>query len=124
MCGIAGVLKLDGSPADATVLRPLCRALAHRGPDAESFWSDGPVAFGHRRLSILDLETGSQPLSNEDGTVTITFNGEIYNFAELRRAALVRGHRFHTRSDTETIVHMYEDHHVRVAEQLRGMFAF
>lgn len=98
-------------------------SLRHRGPDGEGTYRADGVGLGHRRLSIIDLDTGAQPLSNEDGTVWITYNGEIYNFPELRRELEARGHRFRTRSDTEVIVHLYEDLGPRCVDRLRGMFA-
>lgn len=98
--------------------------LRHRGPDGEGAHLAGGVGLGHRRLSIIDLVTGAQPLANEDGTVWITYNGEVYNFPGLREQLLARGHEFRTRSDTEVIVHLYEDHGPRCVEHLRGMFAF
>jgi asparagine synthase (glutamine-hydrolysing) len=97
--------------------------LAHRGPDGEGEWSEGPVALGHKRLAIIDLDTGRQPMCNEDGTIWITFNGEIYNYVELRRE-LVRHHQFRTQSDTEVILHLYEELGERCLERLNGMFAF
>lgn len=102
----------------------MCDVIAHRGPDDEGFYTDGGLAIGMRRLSIIDLATGQQPISNEDGTVWIVFNGEIYNFRELRDELRQRGHRFRTNSDTETIVHLYEEYGERCVEKLRGMFGF
>jgi asparagine synthase (glutamine-hydrolysing) len=98
--------------------------MVHRGPDDEGLFLDGPVGFGHRRLSIIDLAGGHQPLSNEDGTVTVVFNGEIYNFREIRRGLEARGHTLATRSDTEVIVHLYEDLGAECVQHFRGMFAF
>ena len=98
--------------------------LRHRGPDGDGFYSSGGVGLGHRRLSIIDLDGGRQPLSNEDGSIWVTFNGEIYNFAELRHRLEQRGHRFQTKSDTEVIVHAYEEWGEKSVEHLRGMFAF
>jgi asparagine synthase (glutamine-hydrolysing) len=102
----------------------MCRAIEHRGPDDEGFHIDGGVALGMRRLSIIDLFTGHQPISNEDGSIWIVFNGEIYNFRELRDEMVSRGHTFQTGSDTEVIVHLYEDDGEACVERLRGMFAF
>jgi len=99
-------------------------AIRHRGPDDEGRWLDGEIGLGHRRLSIIDVEGGRQPLSNEDGSVWIVFNGEIYNFVELREELERKGHRFHSRTDTEVIVHLYEEEGERAVERLRGMFAF
>ena len=124
MCGIAGFLHFDRErAADRRVLERMTRTLVHRGPDDEGFYADGPVALGMRRLRIIDLEGGRQPISNEDGTVWVVFNGEIYNFPELRRELESR-HRFRTRSDTEVIVHLYEEQGVDCVRALRGMFAF
>ena len=94
------------------------------GPDAEGFWSEPGVGLVHRRLSIIDLAGGDQPIANEDGSLQVVFNGEIYNFQELRRGLEARGHRFRTHSDTEVLVHLYEEHGERLVERLRGMFAF
>src|SRR6266478_2289305 len=110
MCGIAGFVNRDGRPADGGLLRAMTDAIAHRGPDGDGHYVAGPVALGHRRLAIIDLVTGAQPMGNEDGRVVVTFNGEIYNFQELRAPLETVGHRFRTRSDTETIVHHIEEH--------------
>ena len=109
MCGISGLLDLDGSPADAALVQRMTGILAHRGPDGEGIHADRGVALGHRRLAILDLSTGAQPMASADGHVWITFNGEIYNYPDLRTQLAARGHRFRTRSDTEVLVHAYED---------------
>src|SRR5438105_6202817 len=110
MCGIAGVLYADPlRPVDAEVLRAMGRSIAHRGPDAEGFLNEPGLGLVHRRLSIIDLGGGRQPLGNEDGSVQVVFNGEIYNFQELRRGLEARGHSFRTNSDTEVLVHLYED---------------
>lgn len=119
MCGISGFTWQD----EALVTR-MCDTIAHRGPDDFGVYSDPSVSLGHRRLSIIDLERGRQPLSNEDGTVWIVFNGEIYNFLELRTQLAAAGHRFKTSTDTEVIVHLYEEHGVECVQYLRGMFAF
>jgi asparagine synthase (glutamine-hydrolysing) len=124
MCGIAGILRLDGTDASAESVRALSDRLRHRGPDGEGIYLDRSVGLGHRRLSIIDLAGGQQPLANEDGTVWVTFNGEIYNFAELRHQLEQKGHQFRTRSDTEVIVHAYEEWGEKCVERLRGMFAF
>jgi len=125
MCGIAGIVKRDPRESvDETLLKRMRDVLRHRGPDGEGLWLDGRVGLGHRRLSIVDVATGAQPMTNEDGSCWITFNGEIYNHAELRPGLQARGHRFRTRSDTEAIVHLYEDEQERCVERLRGMFAF
>jgi asparagine synthase (glutamine-hydrolysing) len=125
MCGICGIYNFgSGAPADRGALKRSTDAMAHRGPDDEGFHVDGSLGLGNRRLSIIDLPGGHQPISNEDGSVWITFNGEIYNYRELRPALEARGHRFRTASDTETIVHLYEEHGPACLEHLRGMFAF
>src|SRR5882762_5378291 len=109
MCGICGKFYFDGQSVDRHELEAMRDSMIHRGPDGSGVFLDGPVGLGHRRLSIIDLEGGGQPLSNEDGTVTVVFNGEIYNFGELRRELEARGHTLATRSDTEVIVHLYEE---------------
>jgi asparagine synthase (glutamine-hydrolysing) len=125
MCGICGIYNFgSGAPADRGALKHATDAMAHRGPDDEGFHLDGSLGLGNRRLSIIDLPGGHQPISNENGSVWITFNGEIYNYRELRPALEARGHRFRTASDTETIVHLYEEHGPACLEHLRGMFAF
>lgn len=125
MCGICGVYNFGSrQPAELALLKRATDAMAHRGPDDEGFHVGGNAALGNRRLSIIDLAGGHQPISNEDGSLWITFNGEIYNYRELRRGLEARGHLFHTASDTETILHLYEEHGPRCLEHLRGMFAF
>ena len=125
MCGIAGIVNLDGRPVDAAVLARMRDVLAHRGPDDFGSHIDGAVGLAHRRLSILDLSpAGKQPLCNEDGTVWITYNGEVYNFRELRPELEALGHRFVSGTDTEVIVHAYEQWGLECLHRLRGMFAF
>ncbi len=125
MCGIAGRFNYDPShPVDADVLASMTDAVAHRGPDSAGYFQAPGIGLGHRRLSIIDLATGDQPLANEDGQVQVVFNGEIYNFAEVRAELMARGHRFRTHSDTEIIVHGYEEWGERCVERFRGMFAF
>ncbi len=126
MCGIVGKLYLDGQqPVDPNLVQEMMDIIAHRGPDGEGKHVNGPVGLGHRRLSIIDLRpTGAQPMSNEDGTVWIVFNGEIYNFPELRAELLARGHVFRSTTDTEVIVHLYEELGSECVKRLRGMFAF
>ena len=153
MCGIAGVFHRDRSPVDAGILVRMTRTLTHRGPDEEGYFVNGrpkgweagrpetsvgslgarlrgqvpggagDVGLGHRRLSIIDLSSGQQPLSNEDGTVWVAFNGEIYNFQSLKKELEAKGHRFRTHSDTETIVHAWEEWGEGAVERFRGMFA-
>src|SRR3954471_23063416 len=125
MCGICGKLMFDReervSPA---LIKSMADQIRHRGPDDDGYYVSGPVALGFRRLSIIDLNTGHQPISNEDGSVWIVFNGEIYNYQELRAWLLTRGHRFSTGTDTEVIVHLYEELGEACVERLRGMFGF
>ncbi len=126
MCGITGISwTREAAGVDDATLRRMTDALAHRGPDDAGYYrSERGCALGHRRLSIIDLAGGHQPLSNEDGTVWIAFNGEIYNYRELQPVLEAQGHVFRTASDTETIVHLYEQHGPECVRQLRGMFAF
>jgi asparagine synthase (glutamine-hydrolysing) len=123
MCGIAGIFD-PLRPPSITGLRAMVAVQRHRGPDDFGFLVDGPIAIGMARLSIIDLPGGKQPLSNEDGSVVVVFNGEIYNFVELRNELLSRGHRFSTQSDTEVLVHLYEEHGEHMLPKLNGMFAF
>src|SRR5262245_35706084 len=125
MCGIAWFVNLDPArTADTALLECMTRTLTHRGPDEEGYFTAGPVGLGMRRLRVIDLATGKQPITNEDGSVWVVFNGEIYNFLELRRELEGRGHRFTTNSDTEVIVHLYEERGADCVQALRGMFAF
>ena len=124
MCGICGRFNFDGRPVRADEIAAMRDVMVHRGPDGQGLFVDGPVGLGHRRLSIIDLEGGHQPLSNEDGTVTVVFNGEIYNFGDLRPDLESRGHTLATRSDTEVIVHEYEEKGASCVDRFRGMFAF
>jgi asparagine synthase (glutamine-hydrolysing) len=125
MCGIAGRFNYDPlRPVDREVLAAMTDAVRHRGPDAAGYHVAPGIGLGHRRLSIIDLSTGDQPLGNENGTVWTIFNGEIYNFAEVRRELTAHGHQFRTGSDTEVIVHGYEQWGERCVEKFRGMFAF
>ena len=125
MCAIVGIVQLDPRERVGDVrLKRMRDVLHHRGPDGAGLWIEGPVGLGHRRLAIVDVAGGHQPMANEDQTVWIVFNGEIYNHAELRPELEARGHRYRTRSDTETILHLYEEEGERCVERLRGMFAF
>jgi asparagine synthase (glutamine-hydrolysing) len=125
MCGIVGVVARDPyDVVDAARLRRMRDVITHRGPDGEGLWIERNVGLGHRRLSIIDPARGQQPMSNEDGSVWLVFNGEIYNHAELRPGLEQRGHRYRTRSDSETIIHLYEEIGERVVDHLHGMFAF
>ncbi len=125
MCGIAGALTIDptGAP-DTQAVRRMCDAMVHRGPDDHGYLSSGPCALGHRRLSIIDLRPeGAQPMTNEDDSIAVVVNGEIYNFQALRRDLEAKGHTFKSRSDSEVIVHLYEEEGVDFLDELRGMFA-
>lgn len=124
MCGIAGFITTDGGAPKRALLEVMCDRLAHRGPDGFGYFEDDNAGLGHRRLSIIDLSGGAQPLGNEDGSLQVVFNGEIYNFQELREDLVRKGHHFQTHSDTEVLVHLYEDVGERLPEFLNGMFAF
>ena len=124
MCGICGVFDFRGRPVDAGLLDRMSGVLRHRGPDGSGRFLQGEVALGHRRLSIIDLEGGAQPIGNEDGSLQIVFNGEIYNFIELRQELEAAGHAFRTRSDTEVIVHAYEQWGLDAVRRFNGIFAF
>jgi asparagine synthase (glutamine-hydrolysing) len=125
VCGICGQLLFDPQArVDAAELRRMTGVIAHRGPDSDGYYTRDNVGLGMRRLSIIDLESGQQPIVNEDGSLWIVFNGEIYNYVELRSALEARGHVLRTRSDTETIVHLYEEYGPRCVDHLNGMFAF
>jgi asparagine synthase (glutamine-hydrolysing) len=121
MCGICGIAAREG--ADPGRLAAMSATLVHRGPDSDGTWLGGPVGLAARRLSIIDLETGDQPLTNEDGSVVVVQNGELYNYRELRAELEAQGHRFRTHGDTEVLAHLYEQHGEGFAERLRGMFA-
>jgi asparagine synthase (glutamine-hydrolysing) len=124
VCGICGSVALDAGPPGAEGVRAMLAALVHRGPDSEGLFETPRVAAGIRRLRVIDLETGDQPIGSEDGSVEVVFNGEIYNFRELRRELEGAGHRFRTRSDTEVLVHLWEDAGPAMLPRLDGMFAF
>jgi asparagine synthase (glutamine-hydrolysing) len=124
VCGIAGTAGRSADDGSIkAVMRSMIEAVKHRGPDGYGFFHDSGIALAHARLSIIDLQTGEQPISNEDGSVTVVFNGEIFNFVELRAELERAGHRFSTRSDTEVIVHLYEDHGLEFVQHLNGQFA-
>ncbi len=125
MCGIIGVLNRHPEPVSANLLKRMTDSIAHRGPDSEGHYTDGPVGFGHRRLSIIDLSPlGHQPMANETGDVVVIFNGEIYNFQKLRIELEAHGHQFHSQTDTEVIVHAYEEWGQACVRRFNGMFAF
>jgi asparagine synthase (glutamine-hydrolysing) len=125
VCGITGILHLDGAPASPVLLRRMTDTLAHRGPDGEGFLIDGPVGLGHRRLAIIDLSpAGHQPMLTPDGRYALVYNGEIYNFQELRAELEALGHGFHSRTDSEVLLHAYAEWGLEALERLNGMFAF
>src|SRR6266403_5332772 len=124
MCGIAGLLRLGENPVFKDESKPMCDAMVHRGPKNAGYYAASEVVLGMRRLSIIDLETGHQPVHNEDQSVWVVFNGEIYNFKHLRADLELQGHRFYTDTDTEVIVHLYEQYGEACVEKMRGMFAF
>ena len=125
MCGITGIVDMRGErPVDEALLSAMNGVIAHRGPDGDGFHFEPGVGLGHRRLSIIDLEGGKQPLYNEDHSVVVTYNGEIFNFMEVERELLQRGHTFRTRSDTEVVVHAWEEWGVECLKRFNGMFAF
>ncbi len=123
MCGICGLIHFDGKPVTRELLAGMNDTLTHRGPDGEGYYMDGAVGLAMRRLKIIDIAGSDQPLCNEDGMIQVIFNGEIYNYRELRRQLEARGHRFKTEGDGETIAHLYEEHGGGALEYLRGMFA-
>ncbi|HSS42850.1 MAG TPA: asparagine synthase (glutamine-hydrolyzing) [Solirubrobacterales bacterium] len=124
MCGIVGTVRRDGEAAEPALLERMCAALEHRGPDQRGIHADGAVGLGIQRLRVVDLEGGDQPIYNEDRSIAVVLNGEIYNFRELRRRLEAAGHRFATDGDTETIVHLYEEEGIDCVRSLDGMFAF
>ncbi|HVE14202.1 MAG TPA: asparagine synthase (glutamine-hydrolyzing), partial [Elusimicrobiota bacterium] len=124
MCAIAGQYSFTGRPADRRLVRAMARRMGLRGPDGEGFHFHGRTGLAHKRLSILDLETGGQPMRHPSGRFTVVCNGEIYNYLELREELEAQGHRFETRSDTEVILHLYERYGAGCLERLEGMFAF
>ncbi len=125
MCGICGIcLREPGASVPGELLKQMTTVLTHRGPDGTGYLVKGNIGLGHTRLSIIDLDAGDQPIYNEDSSIGVVFNGEIYNYVELMADLIARGHRFRTHSDTEVIVHLYEEYGERCVDHLRGMFAF
>jgi asparagine synthase (glutamine-hydrolysing) len=122
VCGIAGLVGRRDEVIDAAEVHRMCQSIVHRGPDDEGIYTRGPVGLGMRRLSIIDLSGGHQPIHNEDKSIWLVYNGEIYNFPELRRGLIERGHTFYTHSDTEVIIHLYEEMGADCVKKLRGMF--
>src|SRR5437868_11465196 len=124
MCGICGIVNRDGAKVSPELLSRLNTRLLHRGPDEGGEWIDNSAGLAMRRLAIIDLAGGQQPMFNEDGSIAIVFNGEVYNYHELRPELETAGHRLATHSDTETIIHLYEQYGVSALARLNGMFAF
>jgi asparagine synthase (glutamine-hydrolysing) len=124
MCGIAGIMNYEQMVPDPLVLKRMTDIIEHRGPNDSGFWSEEGIGLGFRRLSIIDIKEGHQPLSNEDDSIWIIFNGEIYNYKALRELLIGKGHRFKTHTDTEVIVHLYEEYGEQCVQHLRGMFGF
>ena len=124
MCGIVGIVSSDQTPVHRTWVEAMNRSIHHRGPDDDGFYVNGAVGLGMRRLSIIDVEGGQQPVHNEDKTIWVVFNGEIYNYKEIRESLEELGHQFQTHSDTETLVHLYEEYGEEGISRLRGMFAY
>ncbi len=124
MCGIVGIVRSDGKSVDEALLTRMCTAIRHRGPDDDGFYFNAPAGLGMRRLSIIDVAGGQQPIHNQDRTAWIVYNGEIYNYLELREKLEKLGHKFYTNSDTEAIIHAYDEYGADCPKHLRGMFAF
>src|SRR5262245_21744930 len=124
MCGIAGLFSLHGKPVLEDEVQSMCDAMVHRGPNDDGYYTAPGIGLGMRRLSIIDIDGGHQPVRNEDGSVWVVFNGEIYNFKTLRCSLERQGHRFYSETDTEVIVHLYEQYGESCVDKLRGMFAF
>ena len=124
MCGIAGVFGIQGQPVGFEEVQAMCDVIIHRGPDDEGYFIDDSIGMGMRRLSVIDLETGQQPVSNAEGSVQVVMNGEIYNYKEIRKELQAMGHTFSTSGDTEVIVHLYDEYGADCVHKLRGMFAF
>src|SRR5215467_4096166 len=123
MCGIVGIVRNDGEPVDEQLLARMNNAIRHRGPDEDGFYVNGSTGLAMRRLAIIDLKSGQQPIHNQDRSSWIVFNGEIYNYLELREKLEKLGHKFYTNSDTEAIVHAYDQYGADCPKHLRGMFA-
>lgn len=124
MCGFVGFFRNGWDGERTAAIRAMADQIRHRGPDQDDYYVDDEIAMGFRRLSIIDLEGGSQPIQNEDGSKVLTFNGEIYNFQELRGELLEKGHRFKTKTDSEVLLHGYEEWGAGLLQRLRGMYAF
>jgi len=123
MCGICGVLNFNNDKVSSGLIRRMTRVIRHRGPDDEGVWTEGPIGLGMRRLSIIDLHTGRQPIFNEDRSIVVIANGEIYNYKSLKTSLQNRGHKFYTKTDVEVIVHLYEKYGNGFVERIDGMFS-
>ncbi|MEN4098851.1 MAG: asparagine synthetase B, partial [Anaerolineaceae bacterium] len=125
MCGICGVYAYDQRlEINPSILKQMCDTIIHRGPDDEGYYHNGSVSLGSRRLSIIDLQYGRQPMTNEDQSIWLVYNGEIYNYPDLRARLIAKGHTIRTQSDTEVIIHAYEEYGEACASEFNGMFAF
>ena len=124
MCGLVGFIDKTSKKDKKNIIKNMADVIIHRGPDGEGFYVDDSIAMGFRRLSIIDLKGGNQPLYNEEKDMVINFNGEIYNYKELKEELIRKGHKFKTNSDTEVIIHGYEEYKEKIVNKLRGMFAF
>ncbi|GAF88366.1 unnamed protein product, partial [marine sediment metagenome] len=124
MCGIGGIYNFNHRPVQRSQLEKMNNKMIHRGPDDEGYFCDGNIGIGIRRLAIIDIEGGHQPVSNEDASVKLVMNGEIYNYVEIRKELISRGHVFSTNSDAEVLVHLYEEEGKMSVHKLNGMFAF
>ena len=125
MCGLVGFIDTRGErKPDHELLRRMTGLLVHRGPDSDGYFIEDHLALGFRRLSIIDLEGGNQPLFNEDGSIVLLCNGEIFNYLELRKMLVQKGHSFRTRSDVEVLLHLYEEHGIDFLNKINGQFAF
>src|SRR6266849_7579442 len=125
MCGIVGIWDLNANPASVDVLKRMTDLLTHRGPDGEGYFTEGPLGLGHRRLAIIDLSpAGHQPMTNDRGDIVITYNGEIYNFLQLRAELETLGYKFQSKTDTEVVIHAYEEWGEACVDRFNGMFAF
>ena len=124
MCAIAGIINFNTFEDMQATLTRMIGLMRHRGPDASGIYMNGPAGLAHARLSIIDLSSGDQPIHNEDRSIWIVFNGEIFNYPELRKDLVARGHQFYTQTDTEVLVHLYEENGPGLFEQINGQFAF
>ena len=124
MCGFVGFIDKLNKDEKQKTIKLMADRIIHRGPDQEGYYIDDNIALGHRRLSIIDLASGTQPMFNEDKSIVVVYNGEIYNYQEIKKELETKGHKFATNSDTEVLVHGYEEYREELFNKLRGMFAF